>query len=313
MKILYIHIDSFDKNGSIKETSLINQFLDETELAKWFAYDYYNENMEYDKSYCRYSEALETQRLCRTDIMGQGNQLVYKYRDGELRLTGIPYQYRYRDTILYEPESKKIIDIRNFKPLIEKYAKTGGICTTEWVRSLRKKNYDKWLYKQGRKHSKSGHYKHITFGKDMLTHSDKRFKRYLYDDSLEEGYDICCSFPKTIRDERRMSVLGWWDDYYAPTENNWKEKKCRHQWQVHKPYTNYRSEEIRQYKECPVMTDEEVRLMNEEEIAFVEDVEFWEEGYDVRLEDYWREPVDDIFFDEVYGKVYGTFIEPYEL
>jgi hypothetical protein len=53
-----------------------------------------------------------------------------------------------------------------------------------------------------------------------------------------------------------MKKISWWDDYYAPTENNWKEKKIRHQWQFHKKNCPIRNNELRnKYKQSEMFSN----------------------------------------------------------
>lgn len=288
MSILYLKIDKTDENNQITDWSIIQKFKDETELAKWFAYDYNEKKEIYDYYSCssRFISLLKNQRLCKDDSYGECGG----YIEEGMYINGIMTSYvqEFRNRVLYDDVYNRFLDIRNYRQLI-KHHLNDSIRDTEWDKIYADKRWHRY-HIQGRSHGKSGHYKHIAMGKGMILLSDRHFvkyeRKYVYED---DEYKVSCSVPKT-RGKRYLRKLGWWDDYYAHTENNWKEKKCRHQWQVHKPYTNFRQEKIRRYKECQVMSDEEVRLMDEE---------FWEEGYDVRLDEYWRSPsfYDGLFED----------------
>ena len=225
MSIYYIVIDSFNESGDPVKSHTVELFKNEEEMVRWFAYDYDNE-------YGRYHRMLNSQRCCKGDIF------VSEYRYFPESDLSIPRKYAYRNHMLYDAKTCRILDIRNYETEIVKSA-TIGIYNTEYVLSYRKRDFAVWKHnhghKHGKTHQKSGHFKKIALGKNNVKQSDEKFGRYEQED-MSENLSISklsCSFPVQIRGKTRMKKLGWWDDYYASTENNWKEKKIRHQWQYH--------------------------------------------------------------------------------
>ena len=95
------------------------------------------------------------------------------------------------------------------------------------------------IEEQGRTHYKEWHFKKITFCKS------NRAVRYTgadYDTaSLSEEYgymnlEIKCRMPE--EKVRYKTNIGPYDGSIRIMENNWKEKKIRHQWQAHKRKPN---------------------------------------------------------------------------
>ena len=243
MSIYYILIEEFDESGNPVKSRTVEVFKDEKEMIKWFAYNYDNE-------YGRYHRMLNSQRCCKGDVF------VSEYRYIPETNCTVPQKYAYRHHMLYDADSDRVLDIRNYKNEIARASGT-AVFRTEQACLYRERFSASWRHKhgrkRGRKHHKSGHYKRVAFGKNNILRSDKRFGQY----EMTELYDGCgnseikCSFPSRIRGKARMKELGWWDDYYAPTENNWKEKRIRNQWQYHmKGHYKTDVKEYRKLKAC---------------------------------------------------------------
>ena len=256
MSIFYIIIKDFDPDGTPVSSKTIELFKDENEMINWFAYGYENE-------YSRYQRMLSSQRCCKNDVFVSKYKNVpindlFPGRDNIIRM--LPCQYSFRNHMLYDADNCRILNVRNYESKIAN-ASHNAIRDTEYTCRYREKQYALWRHthgrRRGRSHQKSGHYKKITLGKDNIKKSDKRFGQFEQNDTYSNmTANMTCSFPVRVRGKTRMKKIGWWDDYYAPTENNWKEKKIRYQWQFHKKNCPIRNNELRnKYKRSEMFSD----------------------------------------------------------
>lgn len=89
----------------------------------------------------------------------------------------------------------------------------------------RRNNYRPHNCRQGKTHHKWGHYKSFYKYSGVSLRPDKR------------DYEDCGEYVTYLRHKNRKpnNDFGYWNDRFAPTENNWKEKKIRKQYMWHKP------------------------------------------------------------------------------
>ncbi len=196
----YIKIIKTELNGDILEFKTIARFNDTDEMCRYFAY-----------SEKRYNDYLSRQHLSRCDVD----------ECGDLRpLALIERVGRYKENWA----SIRILDIRNYDDIINKYRMSGN---TLYCNETRKNKC------QGRTH-KGGYdsYKHTAFYKNSLI---CRYTGTDYD--IEDNEDIqncviACTMPS---DNVSRTGRDPWDENWIHLENNWKQRKIRHQWQWHKP------------------------------------------------------------------------------
>lgn len=212
MSILYLRIKAIDNNGIITDYNIKDKFKDLTEMARWFAHSY-NDKYESD-----YEELIAYQCLCKHDC----------YLSESFRFEGIRFEWYHRYLVLYDEQYDRFLDIRDYRSLIEKQI-TNSLTYTEYTLSLINERRKRIKNNQGRTHSKYHVGKHTKMFKWRIR--GKITLNPYYDDELNQ-FDICCSLPFNIRSKLRERADRFESRYYK-VENNWKNKKCRHQWQFH--------------------------------------------------------------------------------
>jgi len=220
LSILYLIVKDVDKKGNIIDYEVEEVFKDEEELAKYFARG------------THYVDFLENQHLCKDDLVCREDYYVL------------------RDRVLYDNEYDRLLDIRNYVDLIQKYFGTPykvKVTNTLW--------YKRYRRRMGRTHRKSGSYtKSRLFKASFLNNVNFDY------DKFDNEFSIYCNIPCRSRPRLKRD---YWEENFASTENNWKECKCRHQWQFHRKDGCKNRENYKNYiKEC---------VLNEEEVLKYED------------------------------------------
>lgn len=129
-----------------------------------------------------------------------------------------------RPYALYDDQRNIFLDVRNYMDEETCTQKTEPLLYTQWQTPRRKR-------KQQLRHQRT-----VTRAKNgsMIHDLRRRSDRYFPVDTDFDDHSIrlICQVPKPIRASRRTTMC--WDGTISKTENNWKDKKIRHQWQYHK-------------------------------------------------------------------------------
>jgi hypothetical protein len=223
MSILYIKITETNPDSSVKDYRVEEVFKDGTEMCRWFAYDYHKRLEILEHGYClnrtRFSTYIRKQRLCQGDYY---HEYDWDYYQGAGHRISVYYQ---RTLMLYDDSTDRVLDIRNYIAGIEKHAHD-AIEYTEYryteSESKRLRRYYNIMtgrphHTEGRIHRKSKYYRP----------ANKFDPNVIVDDEY-----IPCVVTKPKQNVR----LVWYNDFGCKEmENNWKQRKIRHQWQWHKP------------------------------------------------------------------------------
>lgn len=197
MSILHIRIRETDNQYCITDYEILNIFRDTKEMMRWFAYDY---DEHYSPMFqTRFEKLVKNQNLSGKDTMSAGY-------DGD-------NTFYLRDQFLYDNSQNRTLDIRNYESGIQHCCNI-SIMRTEWDQRQRRRNK-----KQGKKHQTyRRYYKNIAMYRNDLILTDKC---------------ICDPETQVLPPIHSTKQYDHWYKTFGKTENNWKNRKIRHQWQYH--------------------------------------------------------------------------------
>ena len=245
IKMIAIH--SINENGDITSYTTTNLFRDEAEMIRWFAADY-----SIAAEHSRYEYHLDNQWLSKDDICLDA---AYPRRVALIELG--------RDCADNDWCKMRILDIRNYERAIARCRMSGNsIAQTRWQNTVLSRKPV-----MGRTHSKYSGYIRArgSMFKSSLVCRYKGDDWDIYDNEDFDSSIILCPMPDT--NVRHSSSRDMWDDGWSTRENNWKQRKVRHQWQWHKPHANGR----RHYYVYEVSDEKDVREDNLEDISFLDE------------------------------------------
>ncbi len=214
--IKYITVSASDSKGNISEYSVKETFKDTDEMVAWFAH-----NCAETDYHLRHQWLSAGDTECDFDVF---NPVLVPRYSALIEIT------RKHSDGVWE---YRVLDLRNYIDLITKKRQSTDCQSYRQVHMFNRLSKNK--QEQGRTH-KGGRasYKHSAFYKQSVK------SRYtgentdaVYTDETLVNCDIVCRIPDT---NVRRAGRDPWDENWAYTENNWKERKIRHQWQWHKPY-----------------------------------------------------------------------------